>query len=151
MPGPCWINGALTSAAIALLPLLLFSSPVLTRILLREDDQPYLSEKATRDRLRKAKSGAQATTRASREPAGDPGSPGPRPPWPSPQSHWSQLGSHRELLHQGLSRAPASPLSIRGIGGQDRESGWPKATQPKKDHLWRELVTPLNLQGRVPS
>lgn len=86
-----------------------------------------------RETLRKAKSGAQATVQDSRGPAGNPGSPGPGPLWPL---------SLRPLVPAGPLQGPRRALGqfvFHKSGAMDRESGWPKATQPKKGHLWSEL------------
>ena len=53
-----------------------------------------------RERLRKAKPGAQATIQDSRGPAGDPGSPGPGPLWPL---------SPRAPVPAGLSQGVTTP------------------------------------------
>ena len=84
-----------------------------------------------RERLRKAKPGAQATIQDSRGPAGDPGSPGPRPLWPLSQGHRSQLGSRRELLHQGLKQGPR-PVHFQLGEWRPRHGEWAGPHSPRK-------------------
>lgn len=129
--GPCWINGAPTITATLQFPLLLLSFPVLTGTLLYREDQPSLPDEATERGLEKPSQVLRPLSKAAEDQLGTLALLAPGHHGPSPQGHRSQLGSRRELLHQGLKQGPR-PVHFQLGEWRPRHGEWAGPHSPRK-------------------